>query len=90
MNSLPGASTATSGTDVHGTDQTNCPGYLVAGKRRSPKMNRLLIFVGITLGGWLGWWIGAKIGFMSGFIFSGIGSMIGIYVGWRINRDYFS
>jgi len=52
-------------------------------------MNRLLIFTGITIGGWLGWWIGARIGFLTGFILSGIGSMAGVYFAWRINRNYF-
>lgn len=52
-------------------------------------MNRLCIFLGMTLIGWLGWWIGAKVGFMTAFFLSGLGSMVGVYVGWRINRNYF-
>lgn len=51
-------------------------------------MNKLCIFVGMTVLGWIGWWIGARIGFMTAFILSGIGSILGVYVGWRINRDY--
>ncbi len=53
-------------------------------------MNKLCIFVGLTVLGWVGWWIGAKIGFMTGFILSGIGSIAGVYVGWWINREYLS
>ena len=53
-------------------------------------MNKLCIFIGLTVLGGLGWWIGNKIGFMTGFVLSGIGSMAGVYVGWRINRDYLS
>jgi len=54
-----------------------------------PFMNKLCIFIGITVFGWVGWWIGSKIGFVTGYVLSGIGSMVGVYVGWRINRDYF-
>ena len=53
-------------------------------------MNKLCIFIGMTVLGWIGWWIGNKIGFMTGFVLGGIGSMAGVYVGWRINRDYLS
>ena len=53
-------------------------------------MNKLCIFVGMTVFGWVGWWIGAKVGMMTAFILSGIGSIVGIYVGWRIYRDYLS
>ena len=52
-------------------------------------MNRLCIFVGMIVLGWVGWWLGEKIGFMTAFLLSGLGSVIGVYVGWRINRDYF-
>jgi uncharacterized protein YcfJ len=55
-----------------------------------PHMNRLCIFLGMTVLGWVGWWIGAQFGFMTGFLLSGIGSVVGVYVGWRINRDYLS
>ena len=51
-------------------------------------MNKLCIFIGMTVLGWIGWLIGDKIGFMTAFVFSGVGSIIGVYVGWRINRDY--
>lgn len=54
-------------------------------------MNRLCIFIGMTVFGWIGWWIGAKFGgFMTAFWVSCLGSIVGIYVGWRINRDYLS
>lgn len=43
----------------------------------------------ITILGAIGWWLGSKIGFMTAYVFSGIGSIIGVYVGWRINREYF-
>jgi len=53
-------------------------------------MNKLCIFVGMTVLGWIGWWIGNRIGFMTGFVLSCIGSLAGVYVGWRIYRDYLS
>ena len=28
-------------------------------------MNRLCIFISVTVFGWLGWWLGAKIGLMT-------------------------
>lgn len=51
-------------------------------------MNKLCIFIGMTVFSSLGWWLGAHIGIMTAFLLSGIGSMVGVYVGWRINHDY--
>jgi len=51
-------------------------------------MNKLCIFVGMTVFGWIGWWIGYRFGLMTGIVVSGIGSIVGVYAGWRINRDY--
>ncbi|MEI7900555.1 MAG: hypothetical protein WCK89_09885 [bacterium] len=51
-------------------------------------MNKLCIFIGMTVLGWAGWWLGAKIGFMTGFLLSGVGSLAGVYLGWRVWRDY--
>jgi len=53
-------------------------------------MNKLCIFVGMTVLGWIGWWIGCKIGLMTGYVLSGIGSILGVYVGWRISRELLS
>ena len=53
-------------------------------------MNKLCIFVGMTVLGWVGWWLGDKVGTLTAFVLSGIGSVVGVYVGWRINRDYLS
>ena len=52
-------------------------------------MNKLCIFVGMAVLGTIGWWVGNKFGMVTAFVLSGIGSMAGVYVGWRINRDYF-
>ena len=51
-------------------------------------MDKLCIFIGVTVFGWLGWWLGARFGIMTGYVLSGIGSLVGVYVGWRVNRDY--
>jgi hypothetical protein len=53
-------------------------------------MNKLFIFVGMMIFGWVGWAIGARFGIMTAFILSCVGSIAGIYLGWRINRDYFT
>ena len=53
-------------------------------------MTRLLMFIGMTVGGYLGWWAGECIGFglMGAFLVSSLGSAVGIYVAWRFMRDY--
>lgn len=43
----------------------------------------------MSVGGSIGWWAGEPISFTMAFILSGIGSMIGVYIGWKINRNYF-
>jgi hypothetical protein len=54
-------------------------------------MNRLLMFVGMTLGGYLGWWAGDYIGLglMGTFLVSSLGGIAGVCLAWRIMRDYF-
>ena len=52
-------------------------------------MNKLCIFIGMTVFGWLGWWLGEWVGLVTAFFLSGLGSMVGVYIGWRVNRDYF-
>ena len=52
-------------------------------------MNKLCIFICMTVLGWIGWWIGGMIGDMTGYVLSGLGSLAGVYVGWRVNRDFF-
>ena len=53
-------------------------------------MNRMLMFIGLTVGGYLGWWAGEAIGFglMGTFLVSSLGSLVGIYVAWRVIVDY--
>jgi hypothetical protein len=53
-------------------------------------MNKLCIFVGLTLFSWIGWWLGAKYGIMTAFVLSSMGSLLGVYAGWKVNMTYFS
>jgi uncharacterized membrane protein len=54
-------------------------------------MNRMLIFVGVILGGYVGWWAGdyLGLGLLATFLVSTIGSIAGLYLAWRIAREYF-
>jgi hypothetical protein len=52
-------------------------------------MQKLLLFLGTTLGGWLGYWLGDALGVMTAYWLSGLGSLLGIYVGWKLNHEYF-
>ncbi len=53
-------------------------------------MNRLLMFVGMSVGGWVGWWAGDAIGLglMGAFLVSTIGSVAGVYVAWKVLTNY--
>lgn len=54
-------------------------------------MNKLCIFVGLTLGSYFGWWLGMRLeGFTTALILSSIGSIGGIVLGWHVNRKYLS
>ncbi|HNX52218.1 MAG TPA: hypothetical protein PLD51_02880 [Pontiellaceae bacterium] len=54
-------------------------------------MTKLLIWVGITLGGWIGWWLGGIMGFglWGEFFVSGLGSIAGLFIGWKIAQEWF-
>jgi hypothetical protein len=59
---------------------------------------KLLIFIGINVGGLLGWWLGAYVSDLAGwsqetallvdFAVSGLGSVAGVYAGWWTARQY--
>jgi len=55
-------------------------------------VNRLLMFVGMTVGGYVGWWAGEYVGLglMGAFLLSSVGSLVGIYAAWRVLTDYLS
>jgi hypothetical protein len=52
-------------------------------------MGKLCITIGIVLFGWIGWWLGSYFSFTTAYFISFAGSLVGVYVGWRINRDFF-
>lgn len=51
-------------------------------------MFKLLIFVGMTVGGWAGWWLGEQVsdGLGLPLFLSGIGSLAGIVAGWWLAK----
>jgi hypothetical protein len=53
-------------------------------------VNRLLMFVGMSVGGYLGWWVGDYLGFglMGTFLVSSLGSLIGIIAAWWVAVNY--
>jgi hypothetical protein len=53
-------------------------------------MYRLLMFIGITLGGYVGWWAGEAIGLgvMGALFVSTLGSIAAVYLVWRIERYF--
>lgn len=54
-------------------------------------MNKLCIFVGLTVGSYLGWWLGMRLeGFTTALILSSVGSIAGVVLGWHVNRKYLS
>ena len=49
-------------------------------------MNRLLNFVGMTIGGWIGWALGAVVSIFTAFILSMIGTGVGLYYTQRMAK----
>lgn len=47
---------------------------------------KLLIFVGINVGGYVGWQLGERFGFLPAFLASGAGSVLGVFGGWWLAR----
>jgi uncharacterized membrane protein YeaQ/YmgE (transglycosylase-associated protein family) len=52
-------------------------------------MEKLLVFIGLSVGGWIGWVVGEPFGFFTAIMLSIVGTALGLYVGRRIARDYF-
>ena len=53
-------------------------------------MTRLLLFMGMTVGGYAGWWAGGSMGFgLTGtFLVSSLGSIAGVLGAWWVGREY--
>jgi hypothetical protein len=52
-------------------------------------MEKLLVFLGLAVGGWIGWMVGARFGFFAAFVLCVVGTALGLYVGRRIACDHF-
>ena len=52
-------------------------------------VEKLLIFFGLTVGGWLGWAAGEPFGMFAAFVLSIVGTALGLLVGRKIARDFF-
>jgi hypothetical protein len=50
-------------------------------------MNKMLAFIGATIGGYVGWGLGARVGIVTAFMVSMVGTGIGIYYGRRVGRE---
>jgi hypothetical protein len=52
----------------------------------------MLMFLGMTVGGYGGWWLGDYLnsGLLATFTISTVGSVVGVYVVWRIVRAFMS
>lgn len=55
---------------------------------------KLMIWIGITVGGLVGSWLGALLDGNNYFgpvsiLLGGVGSILGIWVGFKIGKDYF-
>ncbi|MBD5781875.1 hypothetical protein IEN85_20410 [Pelagicoccus sp. NFK12] len=52
-------------------------------------MQKLCIFVSMTLFSYLGWYLGSLVGeFMTAFLVSGTFSLLGVWVGWKVHHSY--
>lgn len=50
------------------------------------RVNKLCIFVGVSLFSYGGWFLGAALGFefFGSFLLSGLGSLVGVWAGWKV------
>ena len=54
---------------------------------------KLLIYVGLTIGGFIGGWLGAAMDHGNYFgawsiLLGGVGSLVGIWAGFKIGKNY--
>jgi hypothetical protein len=53
-------------------------------------MNRMLNFLGMTVGGWIGWYVGALVSIFTAFMISMVGTGLGLYAAQRLTKRFFS
>ncbi|MBI1799053.1 MAG: hypothetical protein HYR73_05150 [Candidatus Eisenbacteria bacterium] len=51
-------------------------------------MSKLMVFAGMTVGGWIGWALAARFGLMWALFASLVGSAVALYWTRRLVRDY--
>ena len=51
------------------------------------ELMKLLIFIGVNVGGMVGWSLGEHVGIMTAVVGGGVGSVLGVYAGWRVARE---
>ena len=49
-------------------------------------MQRFIVFVFLSVGGWLGWALGTPVSFFTAFMLSIVGTGLGLYVGKRVAK----
>ena len=49
---------------------------------------KLLIFVGLNIGGYIGLAAAEQWGMTIAFVVSTVGSLVGVYVAWWVGRNY--
>lgn len=52
-------------------------------------MEKVLVFLGLSAGGWIGCVTGARFGLFAAFLLCVVGTALGLYLGRRIARDHF-
>jgi uncharacterized membrane protein YeaQ/YmgE (transglycosylase-associated protein family) len=50
-------------------------------------VNKLVGFIGATIGSYAGWALGARVSMMTAFMLSIVGTGLGIYVARRVVQD---
>jgi hypothetical protein len=50
-------------------------------------MQKLLTFIGITIGGYVGWFVGERVGIFTAFVLSIVGTGAGIYAARRVSQQ---
>jgi len=50
-------------------------------------MEKLFVFIGMTVGGSIGWSIGERFGIWAAFWLSSVGTIAGVCLWWRLGRS---
>jgi len=56
-------------------------------QHRTP-VEKVIVILGTTVGGWLGWTAGARFGIFAAFVLGIVGTALGLYLGRKIVRDH--